>query len=234
MTSAEQTILIVEDDVPRAELIAASLRRERFRTEIESHGDRALDRIRAVKPDLVILDVMLPGQDGFAICRQSRAFYQNPILMLTARDEDMDQILGLELGADDYVIKPVMPRVLLARVRALMRRAERRNQSSNETIVVGPMKVEVSERRVLVSGREVSLTTSEFDLLLMMAQRSGTVVTRQDLYKELRGIDYDGVDRAMTAACPLSPWRPPCATSPPGATPPRTASPSKRPRWPRP
>jgi two-component system response regulator RstA len=197
MNSEEQTILIVEDDVPLAELIAASLRRERFRTEIESHGGRALDKIRAVSPDLVILDVMLPGQDGFAICRQSRAFYTNPILMLTARDEDMDQILGLELGADDYVIKPVMPRVLLARVRALLRRGERVSKANGESISLGELEIKIGERRVLAGGREVDLTTSEFDLLLFLAQRAGNVVSRQDLYKALRGIDYDGIDRAM-------------------------------------
>lgn len=192
------SILIVEDDRPLAELMSRAIAREGFQTHIESHGNHAVERIRELTPDLVVLDIMLPGLDGFSICREARHFYTQPILMLTAREEDMDQILGLELGADDYVVKPVHPRVLLARIRALLRRvSESAEDAPDATIEVGSLLVRVAERRAFLDTRELELTTSEFNLLLYFTRNAGRIVTREELYRDLRGIEYDGLDRSM-------------------------------------
>ena len=146
---------------------------------------------------------MLPGIDGLEICRRVRQQYHGAILMLTAQDEDVDQIVGLELGADDYVTKPVEPRVLLARVRTLLRRI---NPQATTTVESAPEKNQIntawlsicrSTREVLIDDNNVHLTTSEFDLLWYLASRAGSIISRDDLYQDLSGIEYDGVDRAM-------------------------------------
>ncbi len=197
MNARQATILIVEDDLPLAKLMATTLTREGYKPLIETRGDLAVERIRKENPDLVILDLMLPGEDGFAVCRQARAFYHGCIMMLTAREENVDQILGLELGADDYVIKPVMPRLLLARVRAHLRRTISASSTSQDNLTLGALTISGAQRRILLHGEELKLTTSEFDLLYFLARNAGRIISRQDLYKELRGIDYDGLDRSM-------------------------------------
>ena len=138
---------------------------------------------------------MLPGEDGLSVCRAVRSEYHGVILMMTARGDELDQVLGLEMGADDYVAKPVSPRLLLARVRALLRRAGPR--SGEERIVDGDLQIDRSRREVRFREDRLELTTAEFDLLWSLARRAGRPVTRQDLFQELRGIDYDGVDRSM-------------------------------------
>jgi two-component system response regulator RstA len=142
---------------------------------------------------------MLPGMDGFQVCRHLRPGYQGPILILTARDDDLDQILGLELGADDYVTKPVKPRVLLARVRALLRRAQAPApaQGGPTHVGLGSLEVDASRREVTLDGRQVAITTVEFDLLWFLASRAGQVVSRQDLYQAIFHYDYDGLDRSI-------------------------------------
>ena len=150
------------------------------------------------QPDLVVLDIMLPGGDGFEVCRQVRPQYAGPILILTARDDNLDEILGLELGADDFVTKPVNPRLLLARIRALLRRSQRKNAPSKTgKVSVGELTVDGSRREAEIDGSQVELTTIEFDLLSYLTSRAGEVVSRQEIYQALFRYDYDGLDRSV-------------------------------------
>jgi len=195
---SKNTIILVEDDIELAELTKERLEREGFRVLHEENGEIARDLILNEKPDLVVLDLMLPGMDGFEVCRHVRPQYDGPILILTARDEDLDEILGLELGADDFVTKPVKPRLLLARIRALLRRDQRKESSGKSgRISVGELTVDGSRREADISGRQVELTTTEFDLLSYLTSRTGEVVSRQDIYQTLFQYDYDGLDRSV-------------------------------------
>lgn len=194
-------ILLVEDDQRLADLTAEYLQRNDFQVSIESRGDTAEARILAEQPDLVVLDVMLPGKDGFEVCRGVRPAYKGVILMLTARDEDFDQILGLELGADDYIAKPVQPRVLLARIKALLRRMPCNTATPVEKKeqVFGTFRISQSTRTAQLDGQALDLTTAEFDLLWLLATHAGTILSRDDLLQELRGIGFDGLDRSIDA-----------------------------------
>ncbi|MFK7926725.1 MAG: response regulator [Myxococcota bacterium] len=193
---ADGLILLVEDDVPLAELVAASLRREGYTVELQHRGDQAVAHIQRLDPDLVILDVMLPGADGFEILRQLRPAWTKPVLMLTAREEDFDQVTGLELGADDYVIKPVLPRVLQARVRAMLRRAAAAAPKTSD-LVFGGLRIIPSAREVRAHDTVIEFTDSEYDLLEYLANNAGRTIDRDELFRELRGIEYDGLDRSM-------------------------------------
>ena len=170
---------------------------------IEHRGDLACQRIVTEVPDLVVLDLMLPGLDGLSVCRTVRPDYAGPILMLTARDEDIDQVVGLEIGADDYVTKPVQPRVLLARIRALLRRVPQAQPASNVPVAAmtehsyGVFKISAAAREAWMSGEVVELTTNEFELLWLLASRPGEILTRDVILESLRGIDYDGADRSV-------------------------------------
>jgi len=197
-------ILLVEDDERLAELTAEYLRKNDFEVAIEARGDTADARILNENPDLVILDVMLPGKDGFEVCRAVRPHYAGVILMLTARDEDFDQILGLELGADDYIAKPVQPRLLLARIKALLRRAPAEAAPAGEdnrqaTLAFGSFNISQATRTASLGGETIDLTTAEFDLLWLLARHAGNILSRDDLLQELRGIGFDGLDRSIDA-----------------------------------
>ena len=196
-------ILLVEDDERLAELTAEYLSKNDFQVSIEPRGDTAEARILSEQPDLVMLDVMLPGKDGFEVCRAVRPKYRGVILMLTARDEDFDQILGLEMGADDYIAKPVQPRVLLARIKALLRRlpsgSENDAASASDKMAFGQFKISQSTRTASLNGDTIDLTTAEFDLLWLLACHAGNVLSRDDLLQELRGIGFDGLDRSIDA-----------------------------------
>ncbi|MDQ5903666.1 MAG: two-component system, OmpR family, response regulator, partial [Pseudomonadota bacterium] len=169
----------------------------------EARGDTAETRILETRPDLVVLDVMLPGQDGFAVCRAVRPQYDGIILILTARDEDIDQILGLELGADDYITKPVPPRVLLARIKALLRRASPgasdETPEASESLSFGSFRISQQTRSAVLAGETIDLTTAEFDLLWLLARHAGSILSRDDLLQQLRGIGFDGLDRSIDA-----------------------------------
>jgi DNA-binding response OmpR family regulator len=203
--TTKKRILLVEDDRRLGDLIMKYLIQNNYEVSIERHGDKAPERIMGERPDLVILDLMLPGMDGLEICQAVRSSYQGPILILTAREDDMDQVAGLEMGADDYVKKPVEPRVLLARIRALMRRFEKTSSgevdgmagTDTDELEFKHLMVNRSSRSVLLEGRTVALTTNEFDLLWLLAVNSGTVLSRDRIYQDLRGIDYDGLDRSV-------------------------------------
>ncbi|KAB2927730.1 MAG: response regulator [Dechloromonas sp.] len=194
-------ILLVEDDARLAELTAEYLAKNDLTVSIEPRGDTAEARILEEQPDLVILDVMLPGKDGFEVCRAVRPQYRGVILMLTARDEDFDQILGLEMGADDYIAKPVQPRVLLARIKALLRRLPNTGEAAgeSESLVFGQFRISQATRTATLNTASIDLTTAEFDLLWLLASHAGNVLSRDDLLQELRGIGFDGLDRSIDA-----------------------------------
>ncbi len=204
----KQRILLVEDDQRLAELIRDYLQQQGFEVLIEGRGDTAPGRILKENPDLLILDLMLPGKDGLSVCQQVRSEYPGPILILTAREDDMDQVAGLELGADDYVKKPIEPRVLLARIRALFRRMEKNvNHQSplsptlpQKDLHFGNLMISFSSRLASLNGHSVDLTTTEFDLLALLASHAGTILDRERIFSEMRGIDYDGLDRSIDIA----------------------------------
>ncbi|AHK15352.1 response regulator [Thalassolituus oleivorans] len=196
-------ILIVEDDERLAALTKDYLESNGLKVSIEGDGSRAIERIKTEQPDLVVLDLMLPGEDGLAVCRIVRPYYKGPILMLTARTEDLDQVLGLEMGADDYVAKPVRPRVLLARIRALLRRVtdgpgeEVAVSGSENRLTFGNLVVDSAMREAWLEGQSIDLTSAEFDLLWLLSSSAGKVLTREEIFNQLRGIEYDGQDRSI-------------------------------------
>ncbi len=187
-------ILLVEDDRPLAELVAARLSRDGYEVAVEHRGDRATEHVFRMVPDLVILDVMLPGKDGLTICRELRPAFRGPILFFTAREDDYDQIAGLELGADDYLVKPVRPQVLIARVRALLRRMQ---PPSSERLVFDELEVAPASREVRIRGEVLALNEAEYELIEYLARNPGRVVDREELFQALRGIPYDGIDRSI-------------------------------------
>jgi two-component system response regulator ParR len=199
MTSSNIDILLIEDDARLAELTATYLAQNGLRVSIEARGDRALERFAQERPRLVLLDLLLPGKDGLAICRELRRVSEVPILILTARDTDFDHVIGLEAGADDYVMKPVDPMVLLARVRALLRRAGRGSPAGERRadLQLGALRISETSREVWLHGRPVPLTTQEFELLSLLARRAGELVSRDEVFRSMRGIDYDGLDRSI-------------------------------------
>jgi len=191
-------ILIAEDDRRLASLMKDYLEANDFEVDIEENGDRVADALKAFSPDMMVLDVMLPGKDGLTICRESRPSFAGPILILTARNDDADQILGLEFGADDYVIKPVEPRVLLARIKALLRRCERPSAEVRpEDITLGTLSIHQASRSVILADEAVHVSSHEFDLLALLAGNAGLVISREDLFQTLCGRAYDGLDRTI-------------------------------------
>jgi two-component system response regulator RstA len=191
-------ILLIEDDTELATLTQDYLQKNDMTVVIETDGQYAVERIINEQADCVLLDIMLPNKDGFAICREVRDRYHNPILMLTARDEDMDQLLGLELGADDYVCKPVHPRILLARIHALLRRIKPMIDAPQASALrFDQLLIETSSRQVFVQNQLIDFSTAEYDLLLLLAQHAGTVLSRDVILQHLRGIGYDGTDRSV-------------------------------------
>ncbi|WP_320068975.1 response regulator transcription factor [Micromonospora sp. RTGN7] len=183
----ERRVLVVEDERTIAESVAARLRAEGFTVEIAGDGPGAVTRFRAWQPDLVVLDVMLPGFDGLEVCRRIQAERTVPVLMLTARDDETDLLVGLAVGADDYLTKPFSMRELAARVHVLLRRVERAAAGGPATLTVGDIEINQAERRVLRAGVEVHLTPTEFDLLVHLAGRPRTVLPRERLLADVWG-----------------------------------------------
>jgi DNA-binding response OmpR family regulator len=191
------TIVVVEDDTNIAELVDLYLRRDGFRVLIASDGDAGLELVRRERPRMVILDVGLPGErDGFEVCRVLRAEGDCPVLFLTARDDEIDRVLGLELGADDYLTKPFSPRELVARVRAVLRRTDRR-PTGGELVSIGNVVIDPGRREVHVGGVLVALTAREFELLHWMSEHKGFVLSRQQLLDGAWGTGWYGDERTV-------------------------------------
>lgn len=197
-------VMLVEDDEKLAALVADYLAGYEFAVDIVNRGDIALDRFLQTRPDLVVLDLMLPGLDGMVVCRQIREASRVPILILTAREDVFDEVSGLEQGADDYINKPVQPRVLLARLRALLRRGRDAGTSSGAPAAVpagdlafGAFRLSKVNRTVHWREQPVSLNSVEFKLLLILAESAGQVMSRNDILKKMRGIEFDGQDRSI-------------------------------------
>lgn len=191
-------LLLVEDDAELASMVADFLSKHGFDVSIEGNGLRAVDRIRAEHFEVLVLDIGLPGMDGISICRSVRSAFPGPILMLTARGDEVDEVNSLEVGADDYLGKPVRPRALLARLRVHLRRKEHTLEPvAQPRIEIGSLMIDAGSRTVTVDGSECDLTTAEFDLLWQLAINAGKVVGRDELYQELHGMKYDGLDRSI-------------------------------------
>ncbi len=188
-------ILLVEDNQKLANSIQAYLQENGYLVTQEARGDKAVYHILKHQPDLVILDVMLPGFDGVQVCQSVRGDYRGMILMLTALDTDQDQISGLMSGADDYVVKPVEPKVLLARLQALQRRHHQPVQLKE--LVFGDLHLNIVQRIVTLSGLHIDLKPLEFELLVFLAKNADRVVNRENIMQALRGISFDGVDRTI-------------------------------------
>jgi DNA-binding response OmpR family regulator len=191
------SILLVEDDLRLAELVSRYLQNNGFRVSAVGAAEGALERVHRDQPDLVILDIGLPGEDGLSLCRRLRPSYHQPILILTARDNDIDHVLGLELGADDYVVKPIEPRVLLARIGALLRRAKGHPAPPPKVMRFGGLVINASAHSVSLNGAAVKLSRSEFDLLAHLATHSDQIQSREALFRALYRREYDGVDRML-------------------------------------
>lgn len=191
-------LMLVEDDARLAALISEYLHGYEFKVDLVQRGDLALARFEASQPDVVVLDLMLPGLDGMVVCRQIRAVSKVPILILTAREDSYDEVSGLEQGADDFVNKPVQPRILLARLRALMRRTQDSGPvEATQTLLFGALTIAKHARRVTWREQTVVLSNSEYKLLLVLAENPGRVLSRDAILKKLRGIEFDGMDRSI-------------------------------------
>ncbi len=198
---ATRRILLVEDDEPLAETLRYNLIREGYSVTWSADGEDALKQASSKNPDLVILDLMLPKLDGFDVCRRIRSERDVPILILSARDDETDKVVGLELGADDYVTKPFGLKELLARVRAMIRRSEMRQSEPTEpdetSLVAGDLTVDTESHQVVVGERQVSLTPKEFDLLVHLMRNRGRVVTRDMLLDRIWGYEFNGDTRTI-------------------------------------
>ena len=196
-------ILVVEDDRKISFQMERYLSQNGFHVEVERNGTDAVDKILNLQPKVVVLDLNLPGLDGFGICRKVRSHYHGDILMLTANDDDMNQVIGLELGVDDYVVKPINPRVLLARIQLLLRKQELASQSGDgseqvlKQIEIGQLVIHKIKRTVQLNAQLVKVTSSEFDVLWVLASHADETISREQLLQQLRGIDYDGMDRTV-------------------------------------
>ncbi|MFY8071550.1 MAG: response regulator transcription factor [Pirellula sp.] len=192
------SVLLVEDDFKLATIMRAFLQENGFSVEVEGHGDRAVDRILAIKPDAVVLDINLPGSNGFAICRKVRPFYQGAIVILTARNEEIDEVLGLEVGADDFLSKPVRPMALVARLKLHLRRYGLNENAPNEVLVVGDLVIHVSGRLLELLGEPIKLTNAEFDILLVLARNKNRLTSREAIFSGVHlSENYDFGDRSI-------------------------------------
>ncbi|MCG7566879.1 response regulator transcription factor [Pseudoalteromonas sp. CnMc7-15] len=192
-------ILVVEDDLSLSEWMQDFLSQNGYQVGCCGNGKEVEGYVQSHHPDLVLLDVMLPGMDGISVCTRLRQFYQQPIIMLTARDNELDEVIGLEVGASDYIAKPVRPRVLLARIKAALRPGsdEQPPKKERESIQVGGLRIDTEARRVSFNNNEVALSNAEFALLCYLAQHAGEVVDRDSVFRAVKGREYDGLDRSI-------------------------------------
>ena len=192
---ASKHILIVEDEEKIASLLCDYLKEAGFRTSIQSDGDRVISQIKKVPMDLILLDIMLPEKNGMELCREIRQFSNIPIIMITARVEEIDRLLGLELGADDYICKPFSPREVVARVKAIFRRMHVQPRAHH--LVAGSISLDDETHQVMIHENVLNLTPSEFGVLKIMMRRPGRVFSRNELINRVQGYDFEGYDRTI-------------------------------------
>jgi DNA-binding response OmpR family regulator len=198
MATRVQTVLVVEDESSIASFVALYLKNAGYRVRTVGTGEAALEQVDAERPDLIVLDLMLPDLDGIEVCRRIRRSSEIPILMLTARDEDVDKIIGLEVGADDYLTKPFNPRELVARVKSILRRAvPQRREVETKQIKHGELEIDAGRREVHVAGKEIQLAPKEFDLLWELLDHRGLVLTRDQLLERVWGYTFAGDTRTV-------------------------------------
>lgn len=193
------TVLIVDDEPLIVNLARDYLEHAGFEVVTAADGEQALSTARALQPDLVVLDLGLPGIDGLDVTRQLRQDSAIPIVMLTARDDELDRVLGLELGADDYITKPFSPRELVARVKAVLRRSDRTPEPDRDLVVAGDLRLQVARMRTEVAGVDVELTSTEFKLLETLARQPGRIFTRGQLLDAIHGVAFESYERAIDA-----------------------------------
>jgi two-component system alkaline phosphatase synthesis response regulator PhoP len=191
-------VLVVEDEVNIARLVRDYLHQAGYDVLEASDGPGALHLARSEKPDMIVLDLGLPGMDGYDVTRELRARSSVPIIMLTARSDESDRIVGLELGADDYIVKPFSPKELVARIRAVLRRADA-TLGGGEVVRAGPLTIDIPKMRVSVDGSDIDLTSSEFDLLLTLARQPGRIYTRAQLLDAVHGVSFESYERSVDA-----------------------------------
>jgi DNA-binding response OmpR family regulator len=195
--AGRRTILMVEDERSITEPLAEALQREGFDTEVADTAARARDLAQRLEPDLVLLDVMLPDGSGYDVCRDLRASSRVPIIMLTARGEETDRIVGLELGADDYIVKPFSAREVIARIRAVLRRFDDQPERPGGPVEIGPLTLDPAKRSVTLDGGEVDLTRKEFELLELLMSEAGSVITRERLIDEVWDVNWFGSTKTL-------------------------------------
>ena len=197
--TAAPLVLVVEDEPGIATILSAYLERDGLRSQIASDGLQALQMFRQITPDLVLLDIHLPTMDGIDVLRAIRDQGQTPVIMVTALADDVDKLVALRLGADDYVLKPVRPRVLLARIRALLRRREGVAEApeDRQRLQFGPLVIDSAMREAWLGEQGIELTSAEFDLLWLLTSNAGRILSREEIFNALRGIEYDGQDRSI-------------------------------------
>ena len=188
-------ILIVEDEEKIASLLCDYLKEAGFRTSTQNDGDRVIAQIKKDPLDLILLDIMLPGKNGMELCREIRQFSNIPIIMITARVEEIDRLLGLELGADDYICKPFSPREVVARVKAIFRRLQAEPKTHN--LVVGSISLDDKTHQVMIAKQLLNLTPNEFGLLKIMMSQPNRVFSRSELINRVQGYDFEGYDRTI-------------------------------------
>lgn len=194
---SNELVLVVDDEKTLVKALTFNLEKEGFRVEQAYDGEEALKKVFDLKPDIVVLDLMLPLLDGFEVCRQIRKKTDVPIIMLTARGEDIDKVLGLELGADDYLTKPFNSRELVARIKAILRRSIFREEEAKKVAQIGNLQVDLLQHRVRLDGKEVNLTSKEFALLSFLVANAGNVYSREQLLEQVWGYDYYGDVRTV-------------------------------------
>jgi two-component system, OmpR family, response regulator BaeR len=188
-------ILIVEDDERISDVLKSYFENAAFNVSVLNTGNTVVSSVRTSPPDLILLDIMLPDEDGMTICREIRSFSDVPIIIVTARVEDFDRLLGLELGADDYICKPFIPREVVARAKAVLRRVH--PEHGENKLVVGPIVMDEKRHTVTIGGYEVNLTPIEYQLLKIMMSAPDRVFTRNDFISRIQGYNYDGYDRTI-------------------------------------
>ncbi len=194
---SNELVLIVDDEKTLVKALTFNLQKEGFRVDTAYDGEEALEKVFSLKPDVVVLDLMLPEVDGFEVCRRIRKKLDVPIIMLTARSEDIDKVLGLELGADDYLTKPFNSRELVARIKAILRRSTVSEEDSRKQVKIGKLQIDLLQHRVRLGDKEINLTSKEFALLSFLALNAGNVYSREQLLAQVWGYDYYGDVRTV-------------------------------------